>query len=98
MDDDLSGELELCSSTMEKEIKGMVKLILPRIKENASVRITLPSTFVVDGVKPLRIWRSALLARRQYITTSTPLRLQGAVSGGSRFADQVGMPRVDPEN
>ena len=77
----------------------MVKLIFPRIKVNASVRIIFPSTFVADGVKRLRMrsmrrrsrmWRSALLARRQSIKTSTPLHLQGAVSGGSPFADQVG--------
>ena len=54
-------------------MKGMVKLILPRIKVNASVRIIFPTTFVADGVKRLRMrsmrrrsrmWRSALLARR----------------------------------
>ena len=64
---------EPCCYRIKNEIKGMVKLILPRIKVNASVRIIFPSTFVVDGVKRLRMrsmrsrsrmWRSALLARR----------------------------------
>ena len=31
----------------------MVKLILPRIKVNASVRIIFPSTFVADGAQTI---------------------------------------------
>ena len=62
VDDYLSGDLEVfehCgvnhTDRIKNEIKGMVKLILPRIKVNASVRIIFPCTFVADGVKRLRM-------------------------------------------
>ena len=65
---------EPCCNRIKHEIKGMVKLILPSFKVNASVRIIFPSAFVADGVKRLRMrsmrsrsrmWRRALLARRR---------------------------------